>query len=45
MWRCVALVKTEVSEEHIASIIKVKRIGKLETILAVTSSSSTLLVC
>jgi hypothetical protein len=33
--RCVALVKTDVSEERIASIIRVTRIGELGTTLAV----------
>jgi hypothetical protein len=37
---CVALVKTNVSEEHSASIIRVTRIGELGTALAVTSVSS-----
>jgi hypothetical protein len=34
----VALVRTDVSEERIASIIKVTRIGELGTMLAVTSN-------
>jgi hypothetical protein len=38
----VALVRTDVSEERIASIIRVTRIGELETTLAVTSNRSTL---
>jgi hypothetical protein len=38
MLRCVALVRTEVSEEYIASIIKVTRIGELGTMLAVASN-------
>jgi hypothetical protein len=38
----VALVRTEVSEERIASIIRVTRIGELETTLPVTSNRSTL---
>jgi hypothetical protein len=38
----VPLVRTDVSKERIASIIRVKRIGELETTLAVTSSRSTL---
>jgi hypothetical protein len=38
----VALVGTDVSEENIASIIRVTRIGQLETTLAVTSKRSTL---
>jgi hypothetical protein len=33
---CVALVKTDVSEELSASIIRVTRIGELGTILAIT---------
>jgi hypothetical protein len=36
-----ALVRTDVSEEHIASIIRVTEIGKLGTKLAVTSNRST----
>jgi hypothetical protein len=32
------VVKADVSEEHIASIIRVHRIGELETTLAVTSN-------
>jgi hypothetical protein len=38
----VAFVRTNVSEEHIASIIRVTRFGKLGTTLAVTSSGSML---
>jgi hypothetical protein len=38
MLRCVALIRTEVSEEHIASIIKVKRIIDLGTTLTVTKN-------
>jgi hypothetical protein len=34
----VALVRTNVSEEHIASIIRVRRIGELGKTLAVTSN-------
>jgi hypothetical protein len=34
----VALIRTGVSEEGIASIIKVTRIGKVGTMLAVTSN-------
>jgi hypothetical protein len=34
--RGAALVRTDVSEEHIASHIKMIRIGELETTLAVT---------
>jgi hypothetical protein len=36
--RHVALVRANVSGEHIASVIRVKRIGKLETMLEVTSN-------
>jgi hypothetical protein len=38
MLRSVALVGTEVSEERIASMLRVERIGKLGTTLAVTST-------
>jgi hypothetical protein len=38
----VALVRTDVSEERIASIIRVTRIDELGTLLAVTSNRSTL---
>jgi hypothetical protein len=38
MSRCVALARTDVSEERIASIIRVARIGELETTLAITSN-------
>jgi hypothetical protein len=41
-WRRVALARTEVSEERIAFIIRVKRIDKLGTTLTVTSNRSTL---
>jgi hypothetical protein len=37
MLRRVVLVRTDVSEEHSASIIRVTRIGELGTTLAVTS--------
>jgi hypothetical protein len=37
MLRCVALVRADVSEERISSIIKVTRIGELGTTLALTS--------
>jgi hypothetical protein len=40
MLRHVALVRTEVSEEPIASIIEVTRIGDLGTTLTVTSNRS-----
>jgi hypothetical protein len=42
MLRSEALVRTDVSEEGIASIIRVTRIGELRTTLAVTSNRSTL---
>jgi hypothetical protein len=42
MLRRVAPVRTNVSEEYIASIIRVTRISELGTMLAVTSSRSTL---
>jgi hypothetical protein len=42
MLRCVALVRTYVSEELSASFIRVTRIGELGTTLAVTSSRRTL---
>jgi hypothetical protein len=42
MLDCVALVRTGVSEERSASIIKVARIGELGTTLAVTSNRCTL---
>jgi hypothetical protein len=42
MLRHVALVRTDVSEERIASFMRVTRIGELGTILAVTSNRSTL---
>jgi hypothetical protein len=38
----VSLVRTDVSEEHSASFIRVTRIGKLWTTLAVTSNRRTL---
>jgi hypothetical protein len=38
----VALIRTCVSEEHVASIIKVTRIGELGTTLAVTSNRITI---
>jgi hypothetical protein len=43
MLRCVALVRTEDSEESTATIIGVARIGELGTTFAVTSSRSMLL--
>jgi hypothetical protein len=33
-----ALITTDISEERIASIIRIKRISKLETTLAITSN-------
>jgi hypothetical protein len=42
MLRRVALVRTDVSEERIASIIRVTRIGKLGATLAVTNNRRTL---
>jgi hypothetical protein len=42
--RRVVLVRTDVSEELSASIIKATRIGQLETMLAVTSAVCRLLV-
>jgi hypothetical protein len=42
MLRRVALVRTDVSEELIASFIRVTRIGELGTTLAVTSNRRTL---
>jgi hypothetical protein len=42
LWRRVALVRTDVSEERIASIIRVERISELRTALAETSNWSTL---
>jgi hypothetical protein len=42
MLRCVALVRTDVSEELSASFIRVTRIGELGTTLAVTSNRRTL---
>jgi hypothetical protein len=41
MLRHVALVRTDVSEEHSASIIRVTRIVELGTTLAVTSNRRT----
>jgi hypothetical protein len=40
MLRCVALVRTLVSEERIASIIRVTRIGELGTALVLTSNDA-----
>jgi hypothetical protein len=44
MLRHVALVRTDVSEERSASVIRVTRIGELGTTLSVTSSVHRLLV-
>jgi hypothetical protein len=41
MLRRVALVRTDVSEERIASIIRVRRIGELGTTLVVTNNRRT----
>jgi hypothetical protein len=38
----VALVRSDVSEEHIATVIRVKGIGEVGTTLAVTSNRCTL---
>jgi hypothetical protein len=40
----VALVRTDVSEERIASIIEVARMGELGITVAVTSNRSTILL-
>jgi hypothetical protein len=42
MLRSVALVRTDVSEEHRASIIRVTRIGEVGTLLAVNTNRRTL---
>jgi hypothetical protein len=44
MLRCVALVRTDVSEEHSASFIRAIRLGELGTTLAVTSNRRSVLV-
>jgi hypothetical protein len=41
MLRRVVLVRTDVSEEPVPSVIRVTRTGELETTLAVTSNRST----
>jgi hypothetical protein len=41
MLRRVALIKTDVSEEHSASFIRLTRFGELGTTLAVTSNRGT----
>jgi hypothetical protein len=38
MWRRVALIRTDDSEERVVSIFRVRRIRELETMLAVTSN-------
>jgi hypothetical protein len=40
MLRSVALVRTDVSEELIASFIRVTKIGELRTTLAITSHTA-----
>jgi hypothetical protein len=40
MWRRVALVRTDVSEERIASIIWVKRISELGTLDVISNSGA-----
>jgi CO dehydrogenase nickel-insertion accessory protein CooC1 len=40
MWRRVALVITDASEESIASVIRVKRISELGKAIAVTSNEA-----
>jgi hypothetical protein len=42
MLHCMAFVRTDVSEEYIASIVRVTRISELRTTLAVTSNRRTL---
>jgi hypothetical protein len=42
MWRCVALVRTDVSEECISSIIRATRIGELGRMFTAASNRSTL---
>jgi hypothetical protein len=42
MLSCVALVRADVSEEHIASIIRMTKVGELVKALAVTGNRSTL---
>jgi hypothetical protein len=39
----VALVRTDVSEEHVASIVELRIIGDLGTRLAITSSETSVL--
>jgi hypothetical protein len=40
--RCVALVRTDVSVEHRATVLRMSRIGELGTMVAVTSNRRTL---
>jgi hypothetical protein len=40
MWRGLAVLRTDVSEEYIVSIIRVTRIGELGTVLAATRNRS-----
>jgi hypothetical protein len=42
MWRRVVLVRTDVSEERIAYIIRATRVGDIGTTLALTKNRSTL---
>jgi hypothetical protein len=42
--RCVALVRTDVSEEFSASFVRVTRIGELGTTLALTNNRRTLVL-
>jgi hypothetical protein len=44
MLRRVAVVRIEVSEERMASIVRMTRIGELGTTLAVSSNRSTLMM-
>jgi hypothetical protein len=37
MWCCMGLVRTDVTEKYVASIVKVERISELGIALAVTS--------
>jgi hypothetical protein len=43
MLRSVALVRTDISEEHIASIIRATRIGDLGTTLAINPLDTNML--
>jgi hypothetical protein len=42
MLRCVAFVRTDISEEHFTSIISLTRIGKLGITLAATNNQNAL---